>query len=134
MADLKELQMMFPSAKEIKIVNKTFVVKPMVWTDFLAVLDDFGKIFEELTKKHPGFDLMEFKESDLGKITPVITEVLNIFARWIKTDVQWLKDHLTGLGTVQLLIDFLEVNEWESVKTLFFQLQSKVQTMNQVKK
>lgn len=125
--DLKELQKLFPSSKEVVIAGKSLVVKPMVWTDFLNIIEDFGKIMSELGKDKD-FDLTKFDEKkDLNKLIPVMNEVLNIFAKWLNVKLNWLKDNLTMKQTMSLLIDFFEVNEWEEVKSLFLALKSKVQ-------
>ena len=130
--DLKELQKLFPSSKQIIIAGKTLNVKPMVWTDFLNIIEDFGKIMSELGKDKD-FDLSEFDEKkDLAKLTPVIKEILSIFAKWLKVKLDWLKDNLTLKQTMELLNVFFEVNEWDDVKSLFLALRLKVQ--NQAKK
>jgi len=126
---LEELKLLFPTSKEIKITNKTILVKPMVWTDFLAVIEDFGKIINELFEKN-GFDLTKFDEKkDMAKLVPVIKEVINIFSGWLKVEPLWLKDNLTMKGTMELLVNFLDVNEWDEVKSLFLALKLKVQTL-----
>lgn len=125
--DLTKLRKLFPLAKEITIANKALIVKPMVWVDFLNIIEDFSKVMSELGEDQD-FDLTKFDEKkDLKKLIPVMNEVLNIFAEWLSVDSTWLKKHLTMKKTMELLNLFLEVNEWSEVKSLFLALKSKVQ-------
>ena len=69
-----------------------------------------------------------FDESkDLKRLIPVFNELKNIFAKWVNVDSQWLGDRLTLKSTVDLLHDFLEINEWKEAKIRFLDLKLKVQ-------
>jgi hypothetical protein len=126
---IEELKEIFPSAKEIKVGGKMLVVKPMVWVEFIIIIEEFGKVMGIIAEKYPDFDLSNFNEKkDLGKLVPVINEILTIFAKWLNVELEWLKSILSLKGTMQLLIEFLEVNEWNEVKELFLELKSNVQT------
>ena len=124
--ELNELKVLFPASKEIELAGRKIVLKPMVWSDFLMLIEDFGKVVVGIRKESPDFKFEDFDEKDLGKLVPVIAEVLNIFARWLNVELSWLKSNLTMKGTAQILLDFLEVNEWEEVKALFLALKLKV--------
>lgn len=120
--NLEEIKQVFPSAREILVAGKKIVVKPMVWKDFLSVIEDFGKVLSEVG------DLTQFDEKkDLPKLIPVLTEILNIFSKWMSVELNWLKENLTAKETLQLVNNFLEVNEWDEIKTLFLGLKLKVQ-------
>jgi len=123
-----ELKQLFPTAKEVKIADKVFFVKPMVWTDIVAVVESIVEAIAKINDKNPDLDLEKFDiKKDLIKLIPITDEILNIFARWLKVDYKWLKDSLTIKNLIQLLQDFIDINEINEVKSLFFGLKLKVQ-------
>ena len=132
MSSEKELKELFPTSKEIIIAGKKILVKPMVWTDFIALFDELEKVFTKFSEEEE-FDLTKFTEKDFGKLVPVIKEVLSIFARWLKVEVKWLMDNLSAKGTLVLIGEFIEINEWEEVKKLFFQLKLKARKKEEKK-
>lgn len=126
MSKLDELKEVFPSAKEIEIAGRKFLVVPMVWRDFLEAIQTFGEIMS-VTDMIELLQTIMGEKKDVTKLLTSMNKLLGIFAKWIGSEEGWLESHLTAKNCLKLLTEFLEVNEWEEVKPLFLALKLKVQ-------
>jgi len=109
----KDLDVLYPEGAKLKIADKEFSIKPLVFGKRTKLLRLVTKITAELTKKYPNISNGKLNiESIIEPFCDVAGDRMKaVYAVLLDVEEQWIEDNLDLKSEVCLISLFIEQND-----------------------
>ena len=122
----EEYEVLNPQGHELDIGGKKFVVKPLVYKDYVVVMRYVADIMSKIKEAHRPEDMANLLKNDVLLVSSMLEICGDDFAKVIAvvlgTDEEFVKNSLTFENLVDVLVAFFEQNKVSKVVKNFQKL------------
>jgi len=107
---------LIPLGRCFQIGDREIVVRPLVIGRLKEIMDDLGKLAQEIATRYPGIDLAK-PEEHLASIFSILPGALGrIFQCLFGIEETYLDEHLTLAQASEIICALLEVNQVPDIR------------------